>query len=255
MENKGAPDNTLTTVLVGVALLALTQPVSDWYEGKPLPHTRTVILVAIAALLFLLAVYPYAVEVPKPMISAVRASLAPVAHNPWTWFAIFVLFWGSLTAGPLIDYYAQRVAFHTVVRPNVLSADERLQYQHRIDHLGDTIVGADGVERNQEQQISDLTSKLDTLQKRTNTAVDDIEKRDWIQEAVHAVGEIETAQREQGEAHAILQTYQREHPRAPFDTLGGNAAAIDGKLVAMKAYPGELEKELKAKLETLRIHQ
>jgi hypothetical protein len=55
-------DSTIAGLLVAMAILSLTQPASDWYEGKPLPHLRTAISVAIAVFVIFLATYPYLFE-------------------------------------------------------------------------------------------------------------------------------------------------------------------------------------------------
>ena len=102
MPEEQPKESTTTVVLTALAILLLTSPITDWYEGKSLPILRTIILVLLAVLCLTLAYYPS-----RPMINSFRASLAPVTH-PWPWFVLFIVIWGCLAASLSLEVVSLR---------------------------------------------------------------------------------------------------------------------------------------------------
>jgi hypothetical protein len=92
-------------------------------------------------------------------VAVVRAALAPVARSGWAWFILVLLFWGYLTAGPLIDYYATQVASQTEARKSALSDHERAVYEGRLSKYQEEIVGANDVEMAYEQKNQKIISQ------------------------------------------------------------------------------------------------
>jgi hypothetical protein len=164
MADEDSPNTVTTILLTGLALLLLTPIATDLFEGKPLSTSHTIGFSILAAGAVFFAYFRYLAQSWKTMLVAksvavVRAALAPVARSGWAWFILVLLFWGYLTAGPLIDYYATQVASQTEARKSALSDHERAVYEGRLSKYQEEIVGANDVEMAYEQKNQKIISQ------------------------------------------------------------------------------------------------
>lgn len=91
------PTSAVTAVLIALAVILLTNPIKDWYQGRSFFTGRPAVSAILGFAFILLAIVLQIPWLPRIPIQRFYSWLSPLVASPWAWLLIIIAFSAELS--------------------------------------------------------------------------------------------------------------------------------------------------------------